>query len=66
MSDPRGREVRPLAEAARRNDAAKLIGRKALALAAYNAGPGNIRAGYGYADGILKQAGASSVSTSSG
>ncbi|MGA5128793.1 lytic transglycosylase domain-containing protein [Streptomyces olivoreticuli] len=35
------------------------------ALAAYNAGPGNLRAGYGYADGILKEAG-QGVSVTSG
>src|SRR6516162_8867537 len=34
------------------------------ALAAYNAGPGNLRAGYGYADSILKNAGAGAASTS--
>lgn len=31
------------------------------ALAAYNAGPGNIAAGFGYADGILRCAGSSGV-----
>lgn len=31
------------------------------ALAAYNAGPNNLRAGYGYADKIIKQAGAQNV-----
>lgn len=37
------------------------------ALAAYNAGPGNLSAGYGYADRILKEAGQSpGLSTSGG
>jgi hypothetical protein len=37
------------------------------ALAAYNAGPGNISAGYGYADGILSMAGQSpSITVASG
>lgn len=34
------------------------------ALAAYNAGPGNLAAGYGYADGIINQAGAQNVTGS--
>jgi hypothetical protein len=33
------------------------------ALAAYNAGPGNLAAGYGYADSILSKAGLSSTAT---
>jgi hypothetical protein len=36
------------------------------ALAAYNAGPGNLPAGYGYADGILAAAGVSSGASASG
>jgi len=36
------------------------------ALAAYNAGQGNIQAGYGYADGIMKSAGVSSSATDTG
>jgi hypothetical protein len=36
------------------------------ALAAYNAGPGNLAAGYGYADSILSAAGVSSNTTVSG
>jgi hypothetical protein len=36
------------------------------ALAAYNAGPGNLGAGYGYADGILSAAGSNSGATASG
>jgi hypothetical protein len=36
------------------------------ALAAYNAGPGNLSAGYGYADTILKNAGASAGTTAPG
>lgn len=36
------------------------------ALAAYNAGPGNLSAGYGYADGIISQAGAQNVTGSTG
>lgn len=35
------------------------------ALAAYNAGPGNLKAGYGYADHILKVAGQGSDATAS-
>lgn len=36
------------------------------ALAAYNAGPGNLAAGYGYADHILSQAGKNDIHVSSG
>jgi hypothetical protein len=36
------------------------------ALAAYNAGPGNLGAGYGYADGILSAAGSPGSATASG
>jgi len=36
------------------------------ALAAYNAGPGNISAGYGYADSILRSAGQTSALTAKG
>ena len=36
------------------------------ALAAYNAGPGNLAAGYGYADAILGRAGMGSTATASG
>lgn len=37
-----------------------------MALAAYNAGPGNLAAGYGYADSILGKAGVPSSATASG
>lgn len=36
------------------------------ALAAYNAGPGNLQAGYGYADAILSKAGVSSSASAGG